>query len=84
MFDRVVLRAMRRVVGHANRDAEPIDQPLQVFLEDVMSRVVAASAVAQEQNRLGPGVGPDAVSSPPQLEAVARELAGVVTGGERL
>ena len=78
MFDRVVLRAIGRIVGHANRNAERVDQPLQILFEDVMPAIVAAAAVAQQQDRRGPRIGPRAVPLPPQAKTVASELARVV------
>ena len=79
VFNRVVLRAMRRIMRYTNRNVDPVDQSLQVFLENVMTTVIASSAVAQQQNRLGVGVRPLAVPLPPHAEAVASELTRVVT-----
>ena len=47
VFDRVVLRAPWRIVGHANLDLESIRQSLQMVLEDVATRRVASASVTQ-------------------------------------
>jgi hypothetical protein len=47
MLDRVVLRRRRRVGRYPDLDPDPIDQPLQVLLEQVLVDAVAPAAVAQ-------------------------------------
>src|SRR4051794_33859099 len=47
-----------------------------------MAGAVAAPAVAEQQDRTRPGIGRPPLTLPPSLEAVAGELAGVVTGPE--
>ena len=49
VFDRVVLRAIRRVVSHSNLDPQSIGQTLQLCLEDVTVRRIAATAIGQNQ-----------------------------------
>ena len=83
MFDRIVLRAVRRIVRHSNRHADRVHEVLQVFFEQMMPAVVAAATIAQQQDRRRARVGTKPVPSPPQLETVARELARVVAEAER-
>jgi hypothetical protein len=45
VLDRIVLRAVRRIVGHTDLNPEPIYQPLEVLLEQVMAGTIAAAAV---------------------------------------
>ena len=83
VFNRVVLRAISRVMGDTDRNLDPVDEALQVFFEDIVPGVVAPSAIAQQQNRLRVGVGVLAVPLPPQLQAVAGQFAGVMAEAER-
>ena len=78
MFDRVVFRAIGRVMRHANRNLDLVDQALQILLENIMSHVVAAASVAQQQDRLCPRVGGLSIAPPPQQNTVASEFARVV------
>src|SRR5215210_1020673 len=82
MLDRVVLRRIRRVVRHTNLDPDPIDQPLQVLLEQVLAGTVAAATVTQQQDRGCPWVHRTSPTLPPPLDAVTGELAGVVAGAQ--
>ena len=50
-FDRVELRAIRRVVGHTDRYCQVVDDVLEVFLEQMLVTTVTATAIAQEQDR---------------------------------
>jgi len=50
-FDRIALRAIRRVVCHADRDCQVVDQALAVFLEPMRVTTVTATALAQQQDR---------------------------------
>ena len=47
MFDRIVLRAVRRIMSHANLAVDAVRQLLQLILEDVPSGCVTAATVAQ-------------------------------------
>ena len=78
VFDRVVLGTIRRIVRDSNGDLDSVHEALKVFLEDVMTVVVAATAIAKEKDLAGIGIGPLAVSTPPAIEAVAGEFTGVV------
>lgn len=53
---------------------------MQVLLEDVVPRTIAAAPIAQEQNRGGLGLTRLAVSVPPIANGVAGELARIMTG----
>src|SRR5262245_5529940 len=79
VFDRVVLRGIRRVVGQPHLEAQRIGQPLQVRPEQVLLaprgvRRVAPSAVAQQQQRSRPRIPRAAEPPPPIQQAVAGEL----------
>ena len=82
MLNRIVLRAVRRVVGHADLDAQPAGQLLEVFLEQIHGRAVAAAAIAQHQQFLGLGIVGPALLVPPRCQAVTGQFAGVVAGVE--
>ena len=80
MFDRIVLRAVGRIVGDAQFDLQAVRQSLQVFLEQVVRGAVASAAIAQDQQARRGGVSRATVRLPPQSEAVAAEFARVVAG----
>src|SRR3990172_5157440 len=80
MFDRVVLRAIRRIVRYAQLQPQAIRQPLEVFLEQVLLGAVAPATIAQDQQAFGLGVGRAAMLLPPQRHAVAAQFARVVAG----
>jgi hypothetical protein len=80
MFDRIVLRAVGRIVGHAQFQLQTVGQPLQVFLEQVLRGAVAATAVAQDQQALCRRMGGATVLFPPLGDAVAAEFSRVVAG----
>ena len=87
MFDRVVLRRIRRVVRHPDLHPQGVDQPLKVGPEQVGLAIlviggVAAAAVAEQQQRLRRRVGRATEPLPPVLQAVAGEFAGIMTGAE--
>ena len=46
MLDRIVLRAVRRIMRQANLQAQTCGQMLQVLLEQVLRRTVAPATVA--------------------------------------
>ncbi len=80
MFERIVLRAVGRIVGEVPCDLQAVRQSLQVFLEQVVCGAVASAALAQDQQARRGGVSRAAVLLSPQSEAVAAEFAGVVAG----
>jgi len=65
MFDRIVLRAIRRIMGHAQLQSQAVGQSLQVFLEQVLRRTVASAAIAENQQTTGFRVGRPAILLPP-------------------
>jgi hypothetical protein len=78
MFDRVVFRAVGRVVRDADLDADAVRQSLQILFEQILRRAVAASAVAFDHEAFGLRMGRAALLFPPQSDAVAAQLGGVV------
>src|SRR2546426_3709120 len=62
---------------HADRYGEVIDYTLQVFLEQMLMTTVAATAIAQEQDRGGLWVQPLAIAVPKQPQAITGELGRV-------
>ena len=80
MLDRIVLGAVRRIVGHPQLQLQTVRQLLQVFLEQVLRGTVAATTVAQNQQALGLGIGRMAMLLPPRRNAVAAQFPGVVAG----
>ena len=79
MFDRIVLGRIRRVVSHPDFYVDLVDKFLQVLLEQVLARIVAATTVAQQEEGGGVGPGRSPMSLPPLANAVACERAGVMT-----
>ena len=69
MFDRIMLRAVRRVVCHTNLQLKPIGS-------------VAAAAIAEQQQAACIGVERTPMPSPPVRNAVATKFAGIVAGVE--
>src|SRR5712691_3030353 len=61
----------------AVRYGEVIDYTLQVFLEQMLMTTVAATAIAQEQDRGGLWVQPLAIAVPKQPQAITGELGRV-------
>ena len=68
MFDRIVLGCIRRVVSHPDFYVDLVDKFLQVLLEQVLARTVAATPVAQQEE--GGGVGPGRVELAGQFVVV--------------
>ena len=83
MFDRVVLRTIGRIVRDSNGDFNSVHEPLKIFLEDVVTVVVAATTITEEKDLAGIGIGSHAVSTPPVEEAVTGEFAGVMAATQR-
>ena len=83
VLDRVVLRAIRRVVRHPDLHPHPSDQPLQVLLEQVRGWRCCCPPPSHSSRIDGrPRVQRPPVTLPPALDAVAGELAGVVAGAQ--
>lgn len=76
-LDRIVLRAVRRIVGNANRQPDRIAQTLQVVFENILAGRIAAATVAGQQNRSGIAVTLLADPIPVPPKTVAGELGGV-------
>jgi len=76
-LNRIVLRAVRRIVGHANRQPDRIAQTLQVVFENVLAGRIATAAVAGQQNRscIAVALLSDPIPVPPKT--VTGELGGV-------
>ena len=55
-FNRIVLGAVAGIVRDPHFDANLIDQRLKILFEDMRSRRIAASTVAQPQDRSGVGI----------------------------
>jgi hypothetical protein len=82
MFDRVVLRAMRRIVRGMHRQASQIGKMLQVVLESNGTTAAAASAVEQRQYLVSAAIPVNSVMFPPVKHAINDEVRGVVTRTE--
>ena len=78
VFDRVILGTVRRIVGHTNLQPQPIGEPLEVFLEQVLRGAVAAAPIPKHQQPGRLGMRHAARLFPPQGHAVATQCAGVV------
>ena len=63
-FDRIELRAIRRIMGHTDRDLQGVDELLEVFLEQMLVTTVAAPAITQEQDRGGVWVETPTIAVP--------------------
>ena len=81
-FNRIVLRTITRVVRHPNFHANLVGQQLQIMLEDIGVRGVAAATIAQPQDRGRLRITLLANAVPIPAKAVARKLAGVVGQAE--
>ena len=77
-FDRIVLRAVARVVSHSDFNSQVVDELLQVLFEKILCRRIASATIAQQEN--GPSVRVASVADtlPVPVEAVAGEFARVV------
>ena len=82
VFDRIVLRAIRRIMSHTNFSVDAIRQLLEMIFEHVPTGRVAAAAIAQQQKAGGVRIGSTAAAFPPAGEAVAGEATGVVAQAE--
>ena len=82
VLDRVELRTVRRIVGHANLSLNALGQLLQPMFEHVPPRRIAAAAIAQKQDLFRVGIGESPVLIPPPRDALAGETTRVVTESE--
>jgi hypothetical protein len=82
VLDRVVLRTPGRIVDHANLHLESVRQFLQVIFEEVATRLIASSSIAQHQDRCCLGIFHTSILLPPVRDALTREATGVVTRPE--
>ena len=73
-LDRIVFRAVTRVVGHTNGHLRAVGNQLKIVLEKILAGRVAAAAIKQQQHaaRLRIRLLSDAIPVP--LNTVAREL----------
>ena len=65
-FDRIELRAIRRIVGYADRYGKVVDDRLEVFLEQMLVATVTATTIAQEQDGGRVGVQTPSIAVPKQ------------------
>ena len=77
-LNQMVLRTRARVVRHANFHPNLVGQQLQIMLEDIGVRGIAAAAIAQPEDRRRLGITPLAHAVPRPAKTVTRKLAGVV------
>ena len=82
VFDGIVLRAIRRVVSHADFQADAVGETFQVILEHVPVGRVASAAVTQQKHVPRVGISGPAMHFPPQAKTVAGEPTGVVAESE--
>jgi hypothetical protein len=78
VFDRVMLGTVRRIVGHTHCQPQPIGEPLEVFLEQILRGAVAATTVPQHEQPCRLRMRRVARLLPPQRDAVTTPFAGVV------
>ena len=65
-------------MGHTQFDGQLSRQSLEVFFEQVVRGIVAAAAIAKDQQPFRMGICCVAVFMPPQGDAIAAELAGIM------
>lgn len=78
MLDGIVLRTVRRIVGHAKFHAKMVRQLFEMIFENVAIGGVAPAAIEQEQHSASVGIGRATMRFPPIRDAVASESAGVM------
>ena len=64
--DRIELRAIRRIVGYADRYGKVVDDRLEVFLEQMLVATVTATTIAQKQDGGRVGVQTPSIAVPKQ------------------
>ena len=77
-LNRIVLRAVRRIVSDANLQTDRFAEPPEVVFEDVLVCRIAATAITGQKNRSCLWITLLANSIPVPLETIAGELARVV------
>jgi hypothetical protein len=82
MLNRVVLGAIGWVMGNANFKTDLVGQGLQVLFEYEMAGVIAAAAIALDQDRSRTGIAGAAISVPPVPHAITRKFTGIVAGAD--
>ena len=82
MLDRIVFRRVRRVVATRTGGTRRFTNACRSALEQVGPRTVAATAVAQQQQRGRPGIEFPAEAPPPILHGITSEFAGIVAGSQ--
>ena len=70
VLDRIVLRTVRWIVRDPHLQSQPICEPLEVCLEQVVRGAVAPAPVAQDQQPGRPGMRRAPRLLPPQRDAV--------------
>jgi hypothetical protein len=78
VFDGIILRTVRRIVRHAEFQAQMVRQLFEMILENVAIGSVAPATIEQEQHSASVGIGRATMRFPPIRDAVASESAGVV------
>lgn len=78
MLNRIVLRAVRRIVRQPNLHLNPGRQLLQMVFEHVSTRRITAAPIAQNQNRSRVRIRLSPIVFPPMTDAVAGEETRVV------
>ena len=82
MFNGVVFGQIGRVVCDPNFTPNFIHQTLEVALEEVLARVVAAAPVTQDQDRSRLRVVELPLVVPPIAEAITGKFAGILANAE--
>ena len=82
VLDRIVFGTVGRVVSDADLYAQLIGQFLQVFLEDVMVRMIAAPTITQAQDGGRVGISQTSILTPPGADTIASEFARVLARAE--
>jgi hypothetical protein len=82
VLDRVMLRAVGRIMRHPDIQSQPSGEVLQRLLEHLSVGGVAASAIAEQQQATGVRKVLAAMLAPPVGDTIAAKCTGVVTGVE--
>jgi len=78
VLDGIVLGTIRRIVGHAEFQAQVVCQLFEMIFENVAIGGVAPAAIEQEQHSARVRIGRASMRLPPIRDAVASESAGVM------
>lgn len=79
MFNRVVLGSVRRIMGDANLKAEGGGEGLQVLLENVVARAVAAATITQQQSGGRVRILPPPMMGPPVMHRITGKFRRIPT-----